>query len=119
MKRLILCGLIGIVLGASCVLIAERRTTRTTRHSVVEERTPVAAAWIVFREPGKVGRPTMSLDAGGRLVLTEFDASGDGKVDKIVLSLEGVPFIKITDSKFSGTFDKVECFGGATSDSAR
>jgi hypothetical protein len=119
MKRFILGGLIGAVLGASCVLVAERRTTRTTRHGVVEERTPVKAAWIVFQEPGKVGRPTMLLEVGGSLVVGEFDSNGDEKVDKISLSLEGVPFLMIRDSKFTGTFDKVECYGDGRSDSTK
>ena len=49
-----------------------------------------------------------SLSVGGRLILTEIDRKGGGKVDKIVINLEGVPFITITDSQFSGRFDKIE-----------
>ncbi len=100
-----------VVLGIFLVLIVSRanrnRTRRDGNTRVLEERTRVAAEWIVFREPKKHGRPTRMLSVDG-LNVTEFDSNGDGKVDKIVLSIKGVaPFVKITDSKFSGKFDTI------------
>jgi len=61
----------------------------------------------------------MSLETGGKLVVTELDKNSDGKVDTLALSLEGVPFLMVRDSMFSGVFDKVECYSDGRRDSGK
>jgi len=97
----------GFVLGVAFVLIVERMPTRRIHEGVLEERTPVRAEWIVFREPQNHGKPAMALSVAGNFTLIEYDRNGDGRVDKITLNLEGLPFLTISDSNFSGRFDEV------------
>ncbi len=72
------------------------------------ERIPAKAEWVVFHRPQQKGMPMRSLVVDGRTVLTEVDQSGRGAVNHLIINLDGLPFITVTDTNYTGKFDTIE-----------